>query len=112
MDQVTEPVAVPFNWEHIPGRPKDYDGSEPQPPTQASITPTAPTLPPGKSTNVAKQSLEKEPNVANNFRPSSISNSLREKIDCDKEHKDEKINNSIGMSLLILFKNIVDNHAA
>ncbi|KAG4999935.1 hypothetical protein JHK87_021007 [Glycine soja] len=89
LDQVTEPVAVPFNWEHIPGRPKDYDGSEPQPPTQASITPT---LPPGKSTNVAKQSLEKEPNVANNFRPSSISNSLREKIDCDKEHKDEKIN--------------------
>ncbi|KAL5188177.1 hypothetical protein HKD37_05G013704 [Glycine soja] len=88
LDQVTEPVAVPFNWEHIPGRSKDYDGSEPQLPTKASITPT---LPPGKSTNVAKQSLEKEPNVANNFRPPSISNSLSEKIDCNKEHKDEKM---------------------
>ncbi|KAG5155129.1 hypothetical protein JHK82_013098 [Glycine max] len=88
LDQVTEPVAVPFNWEHIPGRSKDYDGSEPQLPTKASITPT---LPPGKSTNVAKQLLEKEPNVANNFRPPSISNSLSEKIDCNKEHKDEKM---------------------
>ncbi|KAG4391322.1 hypothetical protein GLYMA_05G159000v4 [Glycine max] len=88
LDQVTEPVAVPFNWEHIPGRSKDYDGSEPQLPTKASITPI---LPPGKSTNVAKQSLEKEPNVANNFRPPSISNSLSEKIDCNKEHKDEKM---------------------
>ncbi|TKY60045.1 hypothetical protein E2542_SST17140 [Spatholobus suberectus] len=57
---------------------------------QASIAPT-PTLPPGKSTNVAKQPLEKESNVANNFRSPSISNSLSEKIDCDKKHEDEKI---------------------
>nr|KYP40095.1 hypothetical protein KK1_038577 [Cajanus cajan] len=90
LDQVTEPVAVPFNWEHIPGKSKGYGGSESQPPTQSSITLT-PTLPPGKSTNVAKKPLEKEPNVANNFRSPSISNSLCEKIDCDKEHKDEKI---------------------
>ncbi|RDX75849.1 hypothetical protein CR513_44225, partial [Mucuna pruriens] len=90
LDQVTEPVSVPFNWEHIPGRSKGCDGSEPQPPTQASITPT-PTFPPGKSTNVAKQPLEKEPNVAINFRSPSLSNSLIEKKDCDKEHKDEKI---------------------
>ncbi|MED6151393.1 hypothetical protein PIB30_082049 [Stylosanthes scabra] len=31
LDQVTEPVAVPFNWEHIPGRPKGVHGSQPQP---------------------------------------------------------------------------------
>lgn len=27
LDQVTEPVTVPFNWEHIPGKPKGNDGS-------------------------------------------------------------------------------------
>ncbi|CAJ1938663.1 unnamed protein product [Sphenostylis stenocarpa] len=90
LDQVTEPVAVPFNWEHIPGKPKDCDGSETQPPIQVSITPT-PTLPPGKSTNAAKQPFEKEPNAANNFRSRSTSNSFIEKIDGGKEHKDEKI---------------------
>lgn len=91
LDQVTEPVAVPFNWEHIPGRPKGCDGSEPQPPKQASITPT-PTLPPGKSTIVVKkQPLEKEPHVANSFRSARISNSLSGEIDCDKGHKYEKI---------------------
>ncbi|KAL2343285.1 hypothetical protein Fmac_004570 [Flemingia macrophylla] len=92
LDQVTEPVAVPFNWEHIPGKSKGYGGSDPfQPPTQPSITLT-PTPPPGKSTNVAKQQLEKEPNFANNFRSPNISNSLSEKIDCDKEHQVGKIN--------------------
>ncbi|ESW31451.1 hypothetical protein PHAVU_002G239200 [Phaseolus vulgaris] len=90
LDQVTDPVAVPFNWEHIPGRPKDYDGSEPQPRVQASVTPT-PTLPPGKSTNHAKQLLEKDANVASSFRSPTTSNSFSEKIDYDGEHKDEKI---------------------
>ncbi|KAJ8761064.1 hypothetical protein K2173_000743 [Erythroxylum novogranatense] len=28
LDQVTEPVAVPFQWEHIPGRPKDGSALE------------------------------------------------------------------------------------
>ncbi|XP_061356411.1 uncharacterized protein LOC133300842 [Gastrolobium bilobum] len=95
LDQITEPVAVPFNWEHIPGRPKGNGGSEPQPLEEASITPN-PCLPPGMSTNVAKQPLEKECNVANKFRSSSKSNSLSDsvsKIDCDKEGKDEKIKN-------------------
>nr|KYP50379.1 hypothetical protein KK1_027856 [Cajanus cajan] len=58
-DQVTEPVAVPFNWEHIPGRRKGNGGSEPQPPKATSITPS-PRLPPGKSINAPKQPLEKE----------------------------------------------------
>ncbi|XP_061367694.1 uncharacterized protein LOC133310732 [Gastrolobium bilobum] len=95
LDQITEPVAVPFNWEHISGRPKGNGGSEPRPLEEASITPN-PCLPPGKSTNVAKQPLEKECNVANKFRSSSKSNSLSDsvsKIDCDKEGKDEKIKN-------------------
>ncbi|KAJ1402168.1 hypothetical protein SESBI_28267 [Sesbania bispinosa] len=59
-DQVTEPVAVPFNWEHIPGRRKANGGSEPQPlPKESSITPS-PRLPPGKSISATKQPLEKE----------------------------------------------------
>ncbi|BAT73613.1 hypothetical protein LR48_Vigan01g046100 [Vigna angularis] len=89
LDQVTDPVAVPFNWEHIPGRSKDYDGSELQPPEQASIVPT-PTLPPGKSINHAKRSLKKDTNVANNFRSPNTSNSFSEKIQWDREGKNVK----------------------
>lgn len=92
-DQVTEPVAVPFNWEHIPGRRKGNGGSEPQPPKSTSITPS-PRLPPGKSINPTKQSLEKESKAAYTFRPSNKSKSFNVsvvKIDFDKERKAEKI---------------------
>lgn len=92
-DQVTEPVAVPFNWEHIPGRRKGNGGSEPQPPKATSITPS-PRLPPGKSINPTKQPLEKESKAANTFRPSNKSKSFNVsvvKIDSDKERKAEKI---------------------
>ncbi|KAK7290390.1 hypothetical protein RIF29_04785 [Crotalaria pallida] len=95
-DQEREHCAVPFNWEHIPGRRKGGNGrSEPQHSKAASITPT-PRLPPGKSRKAAatKQPLEKECKVANKFRPSSKSNSFggssAVKIDCDKERKAEK----------------------
>lgn len=92
LDQVTEPVTVPFNWEHIPGRSKGNNaGSKSQPPREPSITPT-PCFPPGKSTNVAKQPLQKEPKFENKFRSSSISN-ISSKIDCDKKQKDEKLKN-------------------
>ena len=93
LDQVTEPVAVPFNWEMLPGRAKGNDGSQPQPPKESSITPS-PSLPPGKSTSAAKQPLEKECNVANKLRSSNKSNSLGgsvSKVDCDRERKGEKI---------------------
>ncbi|KAK7302949.1 hypothetical protein RJT34_13846 [Clitoria ternatea] len=97
MDQVTEPVAVPFNWEHIPGRRKGNNGgSEPQPlpkGTSSSITPS-PRLPPGKLTNATKQPLEKECKVPNKLKSSNKSKSFNvsvAKIDCDKERKAEKI---------------------
>lgn len=90
MDLVTEPVAVPFNWEHIPGRRKGNGGSEaPQPPKETSITPS-PRLPPGKPT---RRSLEKESRVANKFRSSSKSNSFNVssvKLDYNEERKDGK----------------------
>ncbi|XP_027346997.1 uncharacterized protein LOC113858514 isoform X2 [Abrus precatorius] len=91
LDQVTEPVAVPFNWEHIPGRPKDDGGSQSQPPREPSITPS-PSFPLGKLINVAKEPLEKESNIANKFRNPSISNSSS-KVDCDREKKYEKTKN-------------------
>ncbi|MED6155052.1 hypothetical protein PIB30_002268 [Stylosanthes scabra] len=82
MDQLTEPVAVPFNWEHIPGRRKgnsgngNSDGSEHQPSKEPSNTPS-PRLPPGKSTNASsKQPSEKESRVANKIRPTNKSNSF------------------------------------
>ncbi|XP_027365963.1 uncharacterized protein LOC113872530 [Abrus precatorius] len=93
MDQVTEPVAVPFNWEHIPGRRKGNGGSEPQVPKATSITPS-PRLPPGKSTNSPKHPLEKETKAASKFESSNKSKSLNvsvAKIDCERERKAEKI---------------------
>ncbi|XP_020232333.1 uncharacterized protein LOC109812718 [Cajanus cajan] len=92
-DQVTEPVAVPFNWEHIPGRRKGNGGSEPQPPKATSITPS-PRLPPGKSINAPKQPLEKESKVANRYKPSNKSKSFNVsvvKVDSEKERKADKI---------------------
>ena len=91
MDQVTEPVAVPFNWEHIPGRCKGNNGYGSEP--RASKTPS-PRLPPGKSINATKQPLEKECKAANKVRPSTKSNSfngsvVKNKIDCGIERKAE-----------------------
>ncbi|XP_015958156.1 uncharacterized protein LOC107482240 [Arachis duranensis] len=57
LDQVTEPVAVPFDWEHIPGRPKGNHGSQPQPSKES------PSLAPGKSTNVAERKEEEDDDV-------------------------------------------------
>ncbi|XP_061342721.1 uncharacterized protein LOC133288903 [Gastrolobium bilobum] len=92
LDQVTKPVAVPFNWEHIPGKRKGNGGSEPQPPKEAPITPS-PRLPPGKSIRATKQPLEKERKFANKFRSSNKSKSLNKtvvKVDCDRERKADK----------------------
>lgn len=96
LDQVTEPVAVPFNWEHIPGRCKGngVGGSEPQIPLKAketSITPS-PRLPPGKYANTAKQAFEKECKVANKFSSSNKSKSFSinaVKVDSEKERNAE-----------------------
>jgi len=93
LDQVTKPVAVPFNWEHIPGRRKGNGGSEPHPPKATSITPS-PRLPPGNSTNATKQPLERENKAANKFKSSNKSKSFSvsvAKVDTVKERKTEKI---------------------
>ena len=55
LEQVTEPVAVPFNWEQIPGRPKDGNEAETQPQEEASVTPR---IPPGKVLESRKQQLD------------------------------------------------------
>lgn len=56
LEQVTEPVAVPFNWEQIPGQRKDGDKPEPLP-RAASITPR---VPPGKAYEVTRQPPDTE----------------------------------------------------
>lgn len=93
LDLVTEPVAVPFNWEHIPGRRKGNGGSQPaQPPKEATIAPS-PRLPPGKSTNATKKPVEKESKVTNKFKSTSKSSSFNVnavRLDCDRERKEEK----------------------
>ncbi|KAK4259610.1 hypothetical protein QN277_005924 [Acacia crassicarpa] len=90
MDLVTEPVAVPFNWEHIPGRRKGTGGSQPyQHPKEASNAPS-PRLPPGKSTTAnsnTKKPAEKESKVTSK---SSSFNVNVVRLDCDKERKEEK----------------------
>ncbi|PON77013.1 hypothetical protein PanWU01x14_030220 [Parasponia andersonii] len=55
LEQVTEPVAVPFNWEQIPGRPKDGNAAVPRPQEEASVTPR---IPPGKVLEPKKQQLD------------------------------------------------------
>ncbi|KAE9610421.1 hypothetical protein Lalb_Chr07g0186431 [Lupinus albus] len=95
LDQVTEPVAVPFNWEHIPGRCKGISVSKPQPPKEASITPT-PSLPPGKFTNLAKVPFENECNVARKFSSLSCLSGSVIRIDCDDEKRGEKIRSSVN----------------
>lgn len=65
LDQVTKPVAIPFNWEKIPGRPKDGSGPEPHPHKEASVTPR---LPPGRFMDIIKQPSKKESDDTDRFR--------------------------------------------
>ncbi|XP_062095910.1 uncharacterized protein LOC133801678 [Humulus lupulus] len=55
LEQVTEPVAVPFNWEQIPGKAKDDKEAEAQPREEAFVTPR---MPPGKVLVPRKQQQE------------------------------------------------------
>ncbi|CAK7350414.1 unnamed protein product [Dovyalis caffra] len=61
LDQVTEPVAVPFHWEQIPGRAKDNSSEPPQVPEVASVTPK---VPPRRSLDIVRHHKGKrEPKV-------------------------------------------------
>ncbi|XP_041024062.1 uncharacterized protein LOC121264824 [Juglans microcarpa x Juglans regia] len=86
LEQVTEPVAVPFRWERIPGRAKDSSGPGPQPPEEASVTPR---LPPARFINTMNTPLEKECYNADRLRCQVEPNSLNEK-ECSKEGINEK----------------------
>ncbi|XP_022140235.1 uncharacterized protein LOC111010950 isoform X2 [Momordica charantia] len=63
LDQVTEPVAVPFHWEQIPGRAKNDSGSA-SPEIQLSQPPertcSTPRLSFGRDLDVKKHGLETE----------------------------------------------------
>ena len=89
-DQVTEPVAVPFNWERIPGRAKD--GSRPEPPPQRleekSVTPK---LPPVRFFDSMKKPLENEYEDTNRLSYQIQAYSLK-----DKATKSEFCNEGIN----------------
>ncbi|CAK8530720.1 unnamed protein product [Lathyrus sativus] len=117
LDQVTEPVAVPFNWEHIPGRCKSTNtGSEVLqiPPKNTKVAPI-PRLPPGKSIKSGNQQLEKDSVVAKNFTSSNKSKSFSGnfvKLDCDREREAEKRIESRRSSLKEKENNDDDNDNA
>eukprot|EP00268_Persea_americana_P040062 TRINITY_DN3973_c0_g1_i2.p1 TRINITY_DN3973_c0_g1~~TRINITY_DN3973_c0_g1_i2.p1 ORF type:complete len:708 (-),score=159.26 TRINITY_DN3973_c0_g1_i2:574-2697(-) len=53
---VRHPGAVPFEWEQIPGRPKDGHGQHPR---NAKLPPLVPKLPPGRIVDVKQPSSAK-----------------------------------------------------
>ena len=93
LDQGTEPVTVPFDWEHTPGKCRGNGRSETRPCKESSSVTPSPRLSPGMSTNSSRQPLEKECKAANKFNPSNKSKSFNHnviKLDCKKGKEDEK----------------------
>ncbi|KAK8692564.1 hypothetical protein V6N13_076021 [Hibiscus sabdariffa] len=81
-DQVTEPVAVPFVWEQIPGKAKGGTENEFQPNKEASIIPK---LPPGRVSHVIKCPGERD--FGNQYvlmSQCSMNNNVSE-LDCSNE---------------------------
>ncbi|KAK3206886.1 hypothetical protein Dsin_020932 [Dipteronia sinensis] len=90
LEQVTEPVTVPFMWEQIPGRPKDGD-PEPQQLEEVSVTPR---LPPRRTLDIVKYPLEKE--FEDRPRTESCSsNDNVTRLDCFRQGNDEKANSNL-----------------
>ncbi|KAM1004735.1 hypothetical protein ACFX2C_004899 [Malus domestica] len=92
LDQVTEPVAVPFHWEHIPGKAKEDNEAELQPTEEASVTPR---LSPGKLIDVKKHNSERDYGDQNAARsPHFKSYSLKENVKelkCSKDVTNERM---------------------
>lgn len=85
LEQVTEPAAVPFMWEQIPGRPKD-GGPELQ---HSDESPVTPRLPPLRALDITKYPLAKE----SDDLPRVVSCSLNENmsiLDSSNEANDWK----------------------
>ncbi|KAK8580601.1 hypothetical protein V6N12_070863 [Hibiscus sabdariffa] len=82
LDQVTEPVAVPFVWEQIPGKAKGGTENEFQPNKEASIIPK---LPPGRVSHVIKYPGERD--VGNQYvlMPQCSMNNNVSELDCTNE---------------------------
>ncbi|KAF5472960.1 hypothetical protein F2P56_009613 [Juglans regia] len=91
LNQVTEDVAVPFQWEKIPGRAKDGNGPEPLPSEEASVTPR---LPPARFMNITKLPSEKECDNTN-----SLWGQIVPYTSTDKECSREGINEKGGLGL-------------
>ncbi|XWS12510.1 hypothetical protein CRYUN_Cryun37aG0095400 [Craigia yunnanensis] len=90
LDQVTEPVAVPFVWEQIPGKAKGGIEHEFQPNKGASGTPR---LPPGKVLDVIKYPVGKDFENQNVLRPQTETYSMNDhvtKLDCSNKGMNEK----------------------
>ncbi|XP_039036168.1 uncharacterized protein LOC120172901 [Hibiscus syriacus] len=89
-DQVTEPVAVPFVWEKIPGKAKGGAQHEFEPDKEALCTPR---LPPGWISKVVKCPVEKECVNQAVIRPQTEKNAVNDKLsrlDCLNEGMNEK----------------------
>ncbi|KAJ4851402.1 hypothetical protein Tsubulata_014738 [Turnera subulata] len=70
LDQVTEPVAVPFQWEKIPGEAKDGSISKPKVPEDACVPQKTGS---GRIFNVLKQRLENKAAEKNKAEVQSLS---------------------------------------
>ncbi|XP_068325193.1 uncharacterized protein [Pyrus communis] len=92
LEQVTEPVAVPFHWEHIPGKAKEDNEAELQPTEEASVTPR---LPRGKLIDVTKHNSERDYGDQNearspHFKAYSLKENVKE-LKCSKDVTNERM---------------------
>ncbi|XP_065878649.1 uncharacterized protein [Euphorbia lathyris] len=79
LDLVTEPVAVPFNWEQIPGRRKNSSIPDSYQHHEASVAQFSPRM-----------ALNEKPEYQNVFRPQVEASSFRGAFDCSKEGVNDK----------------------
>lgn len=66
LEEVTKPAAVPFQWEHIPGKAKDEKSSTPHTPKEPS---NSPRIPPGMLLDTVQHILEEDLARLNGFSP-------------------------------------------
>lgn len=77
-DEVTEPVAVPFRWEQIPGRAKE--GSEPKPQFHDEELSCFPRVPPARVLDIIQIPSGVESDIRNNSRAQNETSSLDENL--------------------------------
>lgn len=91
LDQVTEPVAVPFHWEQIPGRAKDNSMEPPKVAEEASVTPK---VPPRRSLDsVRHHKGKREPKVPKeaSVKPLISSRRVLDAVKHQKEKPEPKV---------------------